>query len=160
MWRVLTVKEKTTTHSIRKDTVKLNLSNRHIKQTSNTMTKSKSKSRRNFIYKSEPPVSPELVNHVSGLVSPFADDSRNRKINDANAAKTFTFKSVSTLQIPVNSAGDGYAQFNPTINSALRCLKGETAFVDDKINGSPSWYDNNVTEYTDLLSTGATLSRS
>lgn len=161
MWRVLTVnKNQTYTHSIRKDTVKLHLINR-IYQTSKTMTKKKSKSRRNnFVYKSEQPSS-ELIGHVGGLVSPFAEESRSKKIHDANAAKTFTFKSVSTLQIPVNSDGSGYAQFNPTIKSALRCLKGETAMdagtggITDQIASSPSFYDNNVTNYTDLTSTGA-----
>jgi hypothetical protein len=120
------------------------------------MAKSKSKQRRNtFVYKSEQPSS-ELVDHVSGLVNPFSDDAHTKKIHDANAAKTFTFKSVSTLQIPVNTSGAGYAQFNPTINSALRCLKGETSIAapGDVIDGSPSFYNNNVTSYSDLLTSG------
>jgi hypothetical protein len=121
------------------------------------MTKSKSRSKgKGLVYRSQPaPI--ELVNHVSGLVNPFSDEARDKKIHDANASKTFTFRSVSTLKIPVNDVGDGYAQFNPTIQSALRALKGETSIVvdGDKIDGSPAFFNNNVTEYTDLTTSGA-----
>lgn len=121
------------------------------------MTKSKSRSKgKGLVYKSQP-VPIELVNHVSGLVNPFSDEARNKKIHDANASKTFTFRSVSTLKIPVNTAGDGYAQFNPTIKAGLRALKGETSIVinGDKIDGSPAFFNNDVTEYQDLTSSGS-----
>jgi hypothetical protein len=123
------------------------------------MTKTKSKSKgRGLVYKSQSaPL--ELVDHVAGLVNPFSEEARDKKIHDANASKTFTFRSVSTIKIPVNTAGDGYAQFNPTINSALRALKGETSIVSgsggDEIAGSPAFFNNNVTEYSDLQSSGA-----
>ena len=121
------------------------------------MTKSKSRSKgKGLVYRSQPaPI--ELVNHVSGLVNPFSDEARDKKIHDANASKTFTFRSVSTIKIPVNDVGDGYAQFNPTINSGLRALKGETSIVvnGDEIDAGPAFFNNNVTEYTDLTSSGS-----
>lgn len=120
--------------------------------------KSKPTKSKGLVYKDSPPTV-QAIEHVAGLVNPFSQQSRQQKIHDANSSKTFTFTSVTKVQIPTNAAGGGYAQFNPTLNTVAKWLKGDTLTNagdgGNEINVSPDWGSSHITEYDDLVSSGA-----
>jgi len=69
-----------------------------------------------FVTKSARRISPEYVDHVAGLVNPFADSAKGSKIHDENSGNTFSYQVRSITPVLVNEFGSGYTEFYPSLH--------------------------------------------
>jgi hypothetical protein len=109
-----------------------------------------------FVTKSARRVAPEYVDHVAGLVNPFADSAKGSKIHDENSGKTFPFQVRAITPILVNEHGAGYTEFYPSLHEYVSGI-GPTATnmsASGILGTSASFSLEDVPDYTSLTQVG------